>query len=67
MKERDPSVHGQIESHNTNLQAIDLNQSCSGQAHSNKLGTVMGMKKRSLDVITQYSVFHLLFVRATLD
>ena len=38
LKERDPMVHGQIESHNTNLQAIDFNQSCSEQAHFTRTG-----------------------------
>ena len=35
-RERDPIVHKQMKSHNTNLKAIYLNPSCSEQAHSNK-------------------------------
>ena len=61
-------VREQMELANTNLLAIELDPSCSGQAHSDYYSTidlvlVMGMKARRLDVFSQYSVFHLQFVQ----
>ena len=56
---QDAIAHGRIESYNTSLQTVDLSSSCSGQTHSDKHVLVMGMKTRSLDVLSQYSVFHL--------
>ena len=50
-----------MESANNSLQAIDLNPSCLDQVHYNKPGIGHGIKARSLDVFTKYSVFHLGF------
>ena len=44
VKEQDPLVHGQMESPNTSLQAIELYPSCSGQAQSKTPGTGYGYK-----------------------
>ena len=38
-------MHGRMESPNTSPQAVELNPSCLGQAHSNRLGTSPGYKK----------------------
>ena len=42
MKKQTPFLHEQIESPNTSLQEIELNPSCSGQAHFNRPGTGHG-------------------------
>ena len=39
VKERDPIVHGRMKWLNTSPKASKLNPSCSGHAHSNRLGT----------------------------
>ena len=44
VKERDPIVHGQMELPDISPQAIDLNPSCSEQAHSNRPGISHGYK-----------------------
>ena len=42
-------MHGQLESPNTSFQAVELNPSCSGQAHPNRSGTGRGHKIWSLE------------------
>ena len=58
VKKREPIVHGQMESLNINLQASLLNPSCSGYAHSNRLGTGNGCKsmKPHSTLFSQYFV-----------
>ena len=53
-------VHGRMESPNTSLQAIEFNPSCSGQAHSNMLGTDPPAYERTEPRCTvKVSAFHL--------
>ena len=48
VKERDPFVHGRMESPNTSPQAIELNPSCLGQAYSNRPAIGPGYKNTEL-------------------
>ena len=50
-KKQDPIVHGQMESHNTYLQAIDLKKSCSGQAQFNRPAIGNGYKSTKPECI----------------
>ena len=51
VKSETPLVYGEIESPNTSSQAIKLDQSCSGQAHSNKPGTGPGYENTELECV----------------
>ena len=42
------NVHGQIKSSNTSLQSIELNPSCSRQAHFNRSGAGYGYESKEL-------------------
>ena len=50
-----------METPKTSPQGIELNPSTSRQAHPNGLALVLGIKAQSLEVISQYSAFHLWF------
>ena len=62
VKQRDPFVHGRMESPNTSPQSNELNPSCRGKFISTGLALILGIKTRSLEVFSQYSAFHLWFV-----
>ena len=47
---------------NTSPQEVELNPSCSRQAHPKGLALVLDIKTRSLEIFSQYSAFHLWFV-----
>ena len=58
VKERDPICALTMESPNTSSQAVHLTQAVRGKLIPTNLTLVMGMKSRSLDALSQYSVFH---------
>ena len=60
VKEQNAIVHGRMESANTSLQTLDLNRSCSKQAHSNRLGISHGYESTEPECILRvYYVLHL--------
>ena len=63
VKEQKPICPWTHEIVHTSPQAVELNLSCSGQAHSNRPdtgpGTVLGMTTRILEVFSQFSAFDL--------